>query len=252
MVNNTLNQPLTRTDLPLFCELTRREREDEWTRVRQQISEELLYFANVDPFAGIKDVSDAITQRTLVAVRSSADAFGIVMPIRDRVKLPVPEARASVPYLRPHTLNVLHDMASDLQYEAKNNDEWQQQLEETSLERFRPAITSMTRTSTYQRMIANAGALAIGREGSKDHSTHEKGYAFDIDHGAFYATASAGQESALNRRASSKNFAKLAVLLPVFRQMLRSVVEQYRDDGTIYAVEEIPNGWGTWHIAVKE
>ena len=178
--------------------------------------------------------------------------FGIVSPIRRRYDIShLSDDQGSIPYLAPIAQEGLITIAEECKQRAHESG-LMDLLAANGIANFRLAITSLTRTSHYQKQIGSQGKFVVrDTHGQLGASVHETGHAFDIDHGALYVERkSDGMEVALNRDVEDENFAILARILPQFRQIQQTVIEDAMNAGNIMALHEIPDGWGVWHVSV--
>ena len=246
---------LTRADLPLFHEMAASDQAVLWDDAQVHFAEELAYFASCETYPDLEAVVCGVKSETIVPVTQKPGCYGIVSPIRDRYDLSqgLKNNQASVPYLHSEARNVLDSLAEDFHCLSRRDEEFKAGLQQQGFSTIRLSVCSLLRTTQYQRFIASQGRFALGRDndGPNVTSTHEKARAFDIDHASFYAKRTSGQEVALNRNSTDVDFSSLGKLLPGFKNLLKQVVSAYQADGTIMALEEVPDGWGCWHIAVK-
>ncbi|HUP26552.1 MAG TPA: DUF5715 family protein [Candidatus Limnocylindrales bacterium] len=247
---------LKRSDLPFYHELPEDQQKALWDAAQPHFEAEMAYFSDYVRYGNLAEVGAGVDQGILVPVTEVPGRFGIARPVRDRYDLNDnrPGDEESVPYLHREAATVLEFLAEDFHCVSQRDDEFRETMESQGFSEARLSVYSMTRTTRYQRFIASQGRFAIGRDEKTKGlgSTHEKARAMDVDHSAFYAVRNdTGQEIALNRDADDKTFEALGKLLPRFKVLLRQVVTAYHDDGTVFAIEEVPNGWGGWHIAVK-
>ncbi len=240
---------IQREDLRYFHEMSGEEKAVEWEKTRDYLAKEAKYFENTAVYPHLEAIDSGINSGSLVPIHPSEGLYGIVSPIRNRYSLPGSDTEGSVPYLDPRAATVLSDLSSDIKRSCEQSG-IKEILESQEILDFRISLTSLTRTSAYQRIIAMQGRLAVGLDGGTQHSVHEMGLAFDIDHSGLYVTPQNGIEIALNRDAGEADFNRLATILPAYRKQLRNVIETYQQNGTVLALEEVPNGWGAWHVAV--
>lgn len=246
---------LARADLPLFHEMDMADQAVLWGDAQAHLAEELAHFGGCKTYGNLDAVVRDVESGIIVPVMPKPGYYGIVSPIRDRYDLSqkLPDDQASIPYLHRDARNVLDNLAEDFHCLSRQDEEFKARLQQEGFSAIRLSVYSLLRTTRYQRFIASQGRFAIGpdNDGHDRTSTHEKARAFDIDHASFYGERSNGQEVALNRNSTDEDFKVLGKLLPIFKKLLREVVNVYQADGTIVALEEVPNGWGGWHIAVK-
>jgi len=247
---------LSRSDLPYFHEMPPDQQTALWEAAQPHFAEEMAFFSGYVRYGNLPEVSAGVNQGILVPVTERPGRFGIARPVRDRYDLRQdrPVSEESVPYLHRNAATVLDFLAEDFHCLSQRDAEFSETMSREGFSEARLSVYSMLRTTRYQRYLASQGRFAIGRDEKTKGlgSTHEKAFAMDIDHAAFYAVQNdTGQELALNRDADDRTFAALSKLLPRFKTLLRQVVTAYQNDGTVMAIEEVPKGWGGWHIAVK-
>ena len=247
---------LQREILPLFHEMPPHEQDALWQAAQPHFEEETAYFAPYERYTNIDAAANGTRQGVLVPVVEMPKHFGIAAPIRYRYELPgdLRPDEESVPYLQRGAASVLTQLAEDFRCQSRRDDEFSETMQREGFSDMRLSVCSLLRTTQYQRFIAKQGRFALGRDAGEGDvaSTHEKGRALDVDHAAFYATrANTGEEIPLNRDSSSEDFESLLRILPRFRTLLRNVITVYQADNTIMALEEVPQGWGCWHIAVQ-
>ncbi len=247
---------ITRSDLPLFHEMPLEEQTSLWQIAQPHFEKEIAYFDEHDRYTDLGAAASGVKLGLLVPVIPKSGHYGIVSPIRHRYDLGrnLPNNQASVPFLHREAEAVLNHIGEDFYSLSRRDDEFRERLQHEGFSAVRLSLCSLLRTTQYQRFIAQQGRFALGRDqdGRDRPSSHEKARALDIDHAGFYAVRSAtGQEVGLNRQSNDKDFAAFGRLLPRFKFLLREVIEVYQADGTVMAIEEVPAGWGCWHIAVK-
>lgn len=247
---------LKRSDLPYFHELPQDHQSHLWAEAQDHFDEELAYFNGFYTYTDMASVRNSVDKGILVPVTEKPGQFGVARPIRDRYNLSgnFQDHEASFPYLQHDAAVVLDFLTDDFRCKANRDDEFSELLAQEGFSAARLSVYSLLRLPRYQRYIASQGRFALGRDQDYPEriSTHAKARAADIDHAAFYATRSdTGEEIALNRDSDDKSFAALGKLLPRFRTLLREVITTYHNDGTVMAIEEVPQGWGGYHIAFK-
>ena len=243
--------------LPLFHEMTPHDQDALWQAAQPHFAEETAYFEPYERYADIEAAANDVRQGLLVPVLEMPKHFGIAAPIRYRYEIPgnLGPDEESVPYLQRGAASVLTQLTEDFRCHSRRDDEFRETMQREGFSDMRLSVCSLLRTTQYQRFIATQGRFALGRDAGEVDvaSTHEKGRALDIDHAAFYATrANTDEEIPLNRDSSPEDFRSLLRILPRFKTLLRDVITVYKEDDTVMALEEVPQGWGCWHIAVKD
>lgn len=142
--------------------------------VLKEVEVEQQWYKDVPPFQSLAQILSAYGTGRLVKVESNLD-YQPIMRLRN------PKLAESYPgYLTPEAKKLLNEIAHH----------WREQMEAAGLDKaIRLAITSLVRTTVYQRTIVKAGKLA-----SPD-SPHTRGVAFDIDASGYYIG-----ETAVNAR----------------------------------------------------
>ena len=232
-------------DLPMLDQKSELERLDNYRRLEEQ-----PHFTDIPTIPHLEAMDTLIHAQKLVPVISGPD-FGIVAPIRNRYSIPMEESEGSMPFLRPGAYVVLKDFMSDVQKKANEGD-FVDIIKDEGFVGFRPSLTSMTRTTEYQKSLARNGRLAVGTDGRGGHSVHEMGWAFDVDHTGLYLRRGTDDEISLNPSPdkSQQTHDVIERIRPAYRKLLASVVALYKADGTLVALDELPNGWGVYHVAV--
>lgn len=246
------SETLGRSDLQLFHEMSPDQRAASWRSAQPYLRHEEKVFEGIEPFTDLTAARHGIRRGLLVPVYSQEQTFGIVAPIRSRHSLPTNEKEGSIPYLQPHTAAVFYDFMADTRRAVMADEACVEELSRGGFRSLRLSACSFTRVTGYQTHIAAQGRPASGYDGRPRTSVHEAGKGFDVDHGAVYATRNSGQEIPLNRDAAPEDAAILYRLLPPLRAAMRAAISIYQQDGTVMALEEIPTGWGVWHVAVPE
>lgn len=146
----------------------------------------------------------------------------------------------SVPFLRPQAQAVLRQICAEA-YEATRTSTV---LPENTTD-FRYAISSMTRTSNYQKVLVARGALAVDPEKDEAMSTHAYGLAFDIDHSGIYVGHNDGRWAGVGIGRQEEWY------IPAAIDRLADVLEKFQNAGLIHAICEVPFGRGAYHVAVN-
>ncbi len=245
-------QELTTADLRYFHEMDEAEKSDLWENAQSFLVNEA---ANLETgttiYPHLEAVNTGLMYGGLVSVDPNNDLFGIVSPIRQRHRLPRSEIEGSLPILHSHTSEVLASLASDIKQTGSDDAQMFEVFDRNGISDFRISVTSLLRTTLYQKKIASDGRFAVGYDGSSpQHSAHERAVAIDIDHGGMYVTFKKGLvEVPLNRESPNELFNIFAQVLPVYRRVLRKVINAYMEESVVMALEEVPNGWGCWHVS---
>lgn len=246
---STIETAIPRDDLRHFHEMSLDEQAAEWESNQEYLAIEAEQTENLTIYPYLEAVNFGLSSGKLQWVEPQTDDYRIVLPIRDRNQIPLEEDQGSLPILHSHSASILSILAKDVKAVGSDDNELMTAFDRNGITDWRLSVTSLLRTTVYQRVIAKQGRMAVGRDGSDRHSSHEKGVAFDIDHGGLYVATPDGQEVPINRKSNDANFAILSQALPAYRKVLRKVIGLYEDAGVVTALEEVPNGWGCWHIA---
>jgi hypothetical protein len=181
---------------------------------------------------------DRLTDFDEVRPRMDIDHFGVVSPIRGRFpRRDDPVEDQSYPYVTTDTRDFILELTDKL-YEAVMDERGQFEVDD-----FAFSITSLLRTVEYQRLIVRNGQLALDPD-QDQNSSHSTGRAFDLDHAGGYVYLG-GQWTPAN---PNRNFELWRPIREVMRDIFPVVVSTMVDHNVI---DEVPNGWGTYHVAVK-
>ncbi len=215
---------------------------DERTEMRAFVDRQLdVERSWVDPTRVIDDASslcDRLSEFDLLRPSLEIDHFGIVSPIRDRVpSRDDPIEIQSYPFITPDTHDFISELMTKL-YEAVMEKRALYDVDNIAF-----SITSLLRTVKYQALIARNGQLASDPSLGQT-SSHSMGWAFDTDHGGGYVYVD-GQWRNAN---PSINFELWRPIRKVMREVFATVMASMGDHNSI---DEVPDGWGTYHVAVR-
>lgn len=250
---DVINDPMVRDNLLHFDHLPENVQSQLIEEAQDYFASEAEKFGHYTRYPNLDALDVAVVSGAVIPIIPDEN-FGIVSPIRGRYDITrLTDDQGSVPYLTPVAHEGLITIAEKCKKLAKESG-FMELLADNGIADFRLAITSLTRTSHYQRQIGGQGKFVVrDTHGELGASVHETGHAFDIDHGALYVERkSDGIEVALNRDVDDESFAILARILPQFREIQQAVIDDGVNDGSILALHEIPDGWGVWHVSVPK
>lgn len=229
------------TTIPVLAEFgsfSPEQRAEMQAEVDSQLAVERAW---IDPSRVVADATslcDRISAYEVVTPCLAIDHFGVVSPIRDRrPSRSDPVEVQSYPYVTSGTYGFMLNLMASL-YDAVMEERVAFAVDDIAF-----SVTSLLRTVGYQKHIAGNGQLAVMPEESK-WSSHNEGRAFDVDHGGGYVFKN-GLWITANPHG---NFELWQPIRRVMRGVLADVLQTMEDHN---AIDEVPAGWGTYHIAVK-
>lgn len=150
--------------------------------------------------------------------------------------------KLTVPYLHPRALHVLHHATAAAREQLHSERAAMARLRSYGFTTIKYCVTSMTRTTAYQQRIAFGGKLA-----TDGRSSHEFGYAFDIDRSGYYGVPA---DDALGLVAIN-GFTNSELFDHYVHEALGASLEDLREAGELSYINEIPQGRGAFHVAVS-
>ncbi len=149
------------------------------------------------------------------------------------------ETDFSIPYLRPESLATMMRVALGAR-KLMANEESCDYMQRFGLSNVQYSITSMTRTSIYQKRLTSENALAFDGD-----SAHTFGVAFDVDHSGYYVRDSRGRTIAVNGLQNSELYSDMPI------HAFQSALEDAAERGELAFITELPEGRGCWHVATN-
>lgn len=208
--------------------------------VDEQLASERRWVYSWNEFENPVQVIGGIGLLVRIAPNISISKYGVVSPIRLRVpdprQMPVEQ---SYPLLFPRALATLEELASAAHGELRSY------LPE-GVDDLAFSVTSLLRTVACQKHISSAGKLA---NTPKDEftSSHCYGTAFDIDHGGGYVLID-GKWAPSN---PNNNPEPWMTIRERMRGVFGEILTGYADSDLINYIDEVPDGWGVFHVAVN-
>lgn len=206
--------------------------EREKSRVLKEIDVERQWWIDVTGFKTYNEMVSLNGTGKLVKITGN-DNYLPILRFRN------PELHADYPpYLTVESKKLLDEIGT----------KWRNEMVRQGFDpKIRLAITSLSRTLSYQKKLVKAGKLA------DPESVHTKGVAFDIDAGGYYLG-----EVPINARAEAQNefktnfqkisapienhpFGDYALYDPKVHQILHKVLENMAKEGKLHFVYEFPN-----------
>lgn len=138
--------------------------EKELEKAKKLYEIEYEWWGDVNPFKTNDDIKKAFINGDLTEVRGDEN----IKPI---MRLLNPDLKKWLPYLSKDAHNLLIDLGKS----------WREKMNKENLSKdIKLSITSLTRSSEYQKEIISSGKLAV------EGSSHTKGKSFDIDGCGYY------------------------------------------------------------------
>ncbi len=214
---------------------------EEMDRVRRETDIERTWFGGMTPYQTDVEAYQALEKGELVRV----DQFPGIAPIM-RLSNHTPERSDpshqyyySPPFLHPYTYEILRRLV----------EEWRSQVS-GDVALYLP-LTSATRSVIYQRRLYEQPGRSLAVDSSNAGiGGHMFGYSFDIDATGLYVENEDKTLRMVNPRV--EGFEEYKDLITRSRNILKSILEKYKDQGTLNFVEEVPNTQ-EWclHVTVK-